>query len=460
MPSLLARTYGQCHSGRPLCNAGPNSARGARSVKRAHGGATSLSSFPCASRSGRTGLQLKAGVAYQGKWKRAPRPMSTVLLAGIKPMGRIHQGASSQHVGSMRHPLRNTARCASVAKRKFGMVARGANAAVSAKRRRIAYNSSATGACAKRRWQMAASGATGVKVKRLETSHCAERVGDSEHMVGPAQETDAAHAQMHHLAKLDEWAKVCARCFFTKWKRTHNTSLNLKAPPWLMPKPKFMRGAWGLGCIWCAASKDSSTVQSRRREHMRQNKFAGRCQQSISRASKWGDYSHRNLGSGHSLARAVSQHQATDLHRLSGACFRSAACHLDAIKDPRGHSTQRTAHSREVLPTRAEDPPSSQPQRPNEEGFAAMSVTEHCRQMQPAARQPGEECGQRREPTCSSSASTHKAAAVSIGSRTLGSTTDPFRGRVPQVQNWIDVWAETTASVSIYGLFEHVNFVN
>ena len=67
------------------------------------------------------------------------------------------------------------------------------------------------------------------------------RTADGELMVGSAQETDAMHAERHPLCQIDQWAKICPRCFFVKWKRTHQT------PPWLKSKPCFMSGAWGLG---------------------------------------------------------------------------------------------------------------------------------------------------------------------------------------------------------------------
>ena len=331
----------------------------------------------------------------------------------------------------MRHPLRWAARCASGANRKGDMAACGAKGG-DVKRKGERAASGANRAGVKRARRLAACGANGRKVARVEKA-CVERVGDVEHMVGSAQENDAMHAERHPLAQIDRWAKVCPRCFFTRWKRTHQT------PPWAMPKPRFMSGAWGLGCIWCAASRNSATVQARRREHMHANDEAGRCKQAISRASKWSGYSQRNLASARALHLAMDQHHITDLHRLSDSCFNSAHAHFDALKDPRGHSMQRTAHSRDLQ--------DACETKPSHCGGEVSSAT--CRQtMQPAAHQSSDEGIQRREPACSSSAN----PVASSGASALGSTTDPFRGRVPQCQDWLDVWAEATSSVSIKGL--------
>ena len=110
-----------------------------------------------------------------------------------------------------------------------------------------------------------------------------------------------------------------------------------------------MRGAWGLGCLWCAASKDSPTVQRMRRAHSQQNKAAGRCKQAISRASIWSSYGINTICTPRDLHKQIEQHEATDLHHISQHCFSSSQCHLDyaTMKDPRGQAMHRTAHSRD-----------------------------------------------------------------------------------------------------------------
>lgn len=260
---------------------------------------------------------------------------------------------------------------------------------------------------------------------------------DAELTVGLAQETDAMHAERHPLCEIDRWATKCARCFFIKWKRTNQT------PPWLNPKPRFLVGAWGLGCIWCAASKHSTTVQARRVEHMRQNKAQGRCQQAVSRASTWGAYSQRALGSTKSIFMAIYQHQSTDLHRLSERCFHLPAAHFEGLIDPRGHLTHRTAHSHDL-------PSVGQIRSTSHSGDSCLPDRH---EMMPSTVRDTlvASSSQRRQPSCPSSPSLPDEASAPAGCIAVGSSTDPFRGRVPQIPEWVDIWASTTSSLSIWG---------
>lgn len=414
MPSIIARTYGSSATGR-LGNVGAvglhrvSLVRGARSGKFANGVATLLK--PC-----NRANHLIGAAAYRGTLgKQASRLTSN---GGKHPTS---QGVSLQRAGSMR-----------VANNRRAMAACGAKGCGT--KRTLSREGTAIGAHgagAKRPRPMAACSANGLQVARPDKA-CAVRVGDVGLMVGSAQEYDAVHAERHPKAQIDRWAKICARCAFTKWKRTH------QAPHWLMPKPMFMCGAWGLGCIWCAASRHSATVQARRREHMRQNTATGRCKQAVSRASTWSAYSQRNWGSEKALLLAVHQHQITDLHRMSDICFHSAASHSDALNDPRGHSMQRTAHSHDLQ---------DNCETPHSRGGGKESLT-----MQPAALASSEGGSQRRGHTCYSSSDRQETTFVSTSSSVLGSTTDHFRGRVPQIQEWIDNWASSTSAVSIWGL--------
>ena len=36
----------------------------------------------------------------------------------------------------------------------------------------------------------------------------------------------------------------------------------------------------------------------------------------------------------------------------------------------------------------------------------------------------------------------------------VGSATDPFRGKVPKCEHWLDVWAEATSTISSQGFLE------
>lgn len=416
MPSLLAQTYGQYalrRSAAPekaycgsmgktqACGASRDSCR--KWVKRASGGAAFF----------------KAG-AYNGKMGKrgAGRSSGSIKRVACSPAPR-KCAIATPLLGSMRHARRFSTKCSK------------------------GY---------KKRGRVAACGATGAK-RATRRSTLPQRVLDNEHMVGPAQETDAMHAERHSLNKLQEWSKVCPRCLFLLWRRAH------KAPEYLMPKPKFMSGAWGIGCIWCAASKDSPTVRARRQVHMRENASAGRCKQAISRASKWSVYGQDSLGTIKALHIAIHQHETTDLHRISKSSFLSAECHFDAVRDPRGHATQRTAHSRDseldspmrgsscdaqLVASRAQDSaticqPKAQPVAGLEQDPSTI-----CRpKAQPVAsreQDPSTTCQQ-----------TSEHLPTALQESVVGSVTDPFRGRVPQCQDWLDCWAESTSAISSHG---------
>ena len=126
---------------------------------------------------------------------------------------------------------------------------------------------------------------------------------DSLAMVGTAQETDSAHAERHPVSNREKWAKVCRRCCFLKWKKGKRCS------HWLSPKPNFMKGAWGLGCTYCAAARLSAQVQDRRALHMKLNKKAGRCKQAISRAGVWSTYEWRASLTPKTITLLVDQHE-------------------------------------------------------------------------------------------------------------------------------------------------------
>ena len=224
---------------------------------------------------------------------------------------------------------------------------------------------------------------------------------NKELLVGSAQEPDHIHAERHPPEKLRDWAKTCARCFYTLRKQTTTS------PDWLRPKPSYMSGAWGLGCTWCAAGMLSVDVQARRRQHMSENKIAGRCKQAISRSGVWSTYGKRDLLTGRQFTLATAQHESADFHRIGQAVFFSHTFHMNGAGDPRG---------------------------------CAWSL-----QSQAASG------------ACSASPPAEKAAPVSVPdtstvrmvTASTGSMDDPFRGRrVPQPKDWLDIWAETVSAIS------------
>ena len=103
-------------------------------------------------------------------------------------------------------------------------------------------------------------------------------------LVGTAQESDLMHATRHPPEKIRSWANSCPRCAFILWCREHT------CPKWMVPKPRFESGAWGLGCTWCNAGRQSDAVSKRRRFLSDFNRKAGLCKQAICRTSTWCNY--------------------------------------------------------------------------------------------------------------------------------------------------------------------------
>ncbi len=313
--------------------------------------------------------------------------------------------------------------------------------------------SAACGATMKRQGKPAASGATVKRLRRsglFSGSHAAEPgvltsskggcwdtsalppgAVDTLCVVGSAQEADSSHAERHPPAQRAQWAKVCARCCFLLWRQKGKTCV------WMRPKPSFMSGAWGLGCIWCAAAKNSWMVQDCRRRHMKENNDVGRCNQAISRASVWSRYEIRSLRTTKAFTNAIPLHEITDLHRLSQKVFLSPQGHLDCPRDPRGEAAYRTAH--------------------NPESLSAMSVTcppvKTVCDVQPVAN-PQTHGPQH------FNGSDVQPVATSTAHCTVGSASDPFRGGVPQCQDWLDCWADTWHGVSRQGLVRLILNIN
>ena len=272
----------------------------------------------------------------------------------------------------------------------------------------------------------AASGAYGVMRKKAARGACDGKAkpvtssvaaSNAHHIVGCAQEGDYAHAHRHPLKDRDKWAKVCGRCAFLKFRSQNNI------PKWLAPKPKFLSGTWGLGCLWCAAAQHSPVVQARRRQHMTQNRMDGRCSQAISRAGKWSRYEQHNLLTCREFGALARQHECSDLHRLSESLFFNGIPGVACDKDPRVGDSFRTAH-------RADDDV-AKPSIPN----ASNSIGK--------AKPCADKCLQ-----SSADLSTGPPVATSQFASNTGTVYDSFRGGVPPIQDWLDLWAESISCIS------------
>lgn len=250
------------------------------------------------------------------------------------------------------------------------------------------------------------------------TSALPPHAADTLDMVGSAQESNMIHAKRHPLAQIRQWAKVCARCAFILWRREGRGRST--CAPWIAPKPSFMSGAWGLGCSWCAAAKTSPAVQQCRRIHMQENRAVGRCKQAISRSAAWSGYEHR-LTARRRFNERIAEHECGDLHRLSQKVFFSPQGHLNDFRDPRGDAAFRTAqdsYSLSGLPCTFA----------TVKAAGAVQLVTNPVQSQPVA------------------------ASVQPFATRVGSASDPFRGNVPQCQDWLDTWADLSSAVSMQGL--------
>ena len=218
-------------------------------------------------------------------------------------------------------------------------------------------------------------------------------------VAGDAREDDAAHKQRHRSKDLDNWAQTCSRCAFEKWSKRYTP------PPWLKTKPNWMSGAWGVGCGWCAAGKVSEAVASRRHALIAENKAVGVAKQAASRFSTWSRYDAKKCLNAQNFARSMLMHERTDLHRIAAAVFHSPEAHLHQI-------------TWNPLP---------QPSLPLTAGSVTEKSTKHALQT-------------------SMSQAVSDAVARNFQ---VGSVLDPFRGCVPQEQDWIDLRAHSSSCISM-----------
>ena len=233
---------------------------------------------------------------------------------------------------------------------------------------------------------------------------------DADLCAGEARETDAEHSRRHPPQHLCRWASTCARCAYQLWLRKR-----VRPPQWLQPKPKFMGGAWGLGCTYCAAGTLSKEVQQTRECIFRRNKENGFCKQAVSRASKWSRYDMKRIMTSKQFSWRIIQHAGTDGHRMAMGVFQGVTSHLAA-----------SGALLSKYDSRITDP------KPHAEIIADTSVTANWK-AQPQVLE--------------------KSLDVT-GMPAL----DLFRGRVPQVKDWLDVWADSSSAISVQGCQYHYQF--
>ena len=240
------------------------------------------------------------------------------------------------------------------------------------------------------------------------SGHLSEK--DADLRAGDAQETDAEHSRRHPPQHLCRWASTCARCAYQLWLRKRACP-----PQWLRPKPKFMGGAWGLGCTYCAAGRYSEAVQQRRQCTLRWNKQNRFCKQAVPRASKWSQYGVKRLLTCKRFTWFINQHASTDGHRMAVGVFHGPAFHLAASGAGFSNYASRTTDT-----------------QPHAEIIANTSVTANLK--------------------------AHPQVLEKSLDVTGMPALDLFRGRVPQVKDWLDVWADSSSAISVQGCQYHYQF--
>ena len=220
-------------------------------------------------------------------------------------------------------------------------------------------------------------------------------------LVGRADETEAEHLRRHPRKDIEAWSQRCPRCFYIRWPG--------KRPAWIATKPRWVSGAWGIGCRLCAAGRYSEEVTRRRSALCQEYRKQSICKQASSRFSKWSQYNVNRILSGRSFLDAIAKHEASDLHKITHAVFHSMSAHLG----------QRASAPQPLASTQ----------------LVAQSTARGVDEVSDTVRSEG------------GSASLCSSEPVSqLG--TTGAVTDPFRGRVPQVRDWLEAWADATSFVS------------
>lgn len=296
--------------------------------------------------------------------------------------------------------------------------------------------------------------------------------------VGSVYETSSAHAAMHrgNSAGVDAH---CPRCCFVKNRCTFQRACRYGADSsgklcWLDERPAFSGGTWALGCAlcrWHAAlkreKKTNTSTAARGPAKKASNKGAARVvggrravaakpkrdHRQLPRANKWLCFTWRpeaNIRVKGTLKRDMllymKAHSITDGHRDAleawrrrQKCVEPGASFSETA--PSSDNRGRQAPSAEEPQDAAQASPrcdlkeDSQPSR--ESGAAAHASPLHPRR--PEATAPNVPRGVQRL------ADTWSTAAVGVESSQENARDSIWRGRVPQLEEWRDAWADTSS---------------
>lgn len=259
---------------------------------------------------------------------------------------------------------------------------------------------------APRKREVKAKPSKGKRKRKLKTAAVPD-VTDNDilHLVGPSRETECEHRRRHPAGR--GWEKSCPRCEYianrTAWElaaRSVGPTCRPCVPgetAWLVQKPSFLGGSWGLGCCLCAAGIASQAVLRERAKVGKAYKRDGVAHQRMCRMrTKWARYEHRHSAPSRMQAM-IEAHDGSQGHKFA----------RDLLCAPESHLARAPVLEPDPSPAASAEAACSA-----ETEMAACSAT-------PKAR--GAE---------------------------LVTTADLFKGRVPQVQEWLDAWAECSSSIS------------
>ena len=223
-------------------------------------------------------------------------------------------------------------------------------------------------------------------------------------LAGPNQELDADHLIRHPRA-MTSWRTRCPRCAYlchrTSWEQKTPLPQQLGSRTWLTPSPAFSTRAWGLGCAICVAASQSMEFRRLRDLNVKACKERNIDRRTLDRFGRWSRFDIRRLVRQDQACTAIQEHACSETHKAALAFFAGKLA----------RPLPQVAPEARAQPVAREDTA----QRTAEEHSAPQPVAQFLAAVnapQPVARE------------------------------------DVFRGRVPQVTDWLDAWANSSSSVS------------
>ena len=227
---------------------------------------------------------------------------------------------------------------------------------------------------------------------------------DAALLVGDARETESEHRRRHPAGR--DWASSCPRCEYYKhrvvWEEVARTRGPRSRPrvagetSWLVQKPSFLGGPWGLGCCLCAAGCASGSLRRRRSAIQKAYAKDGIQHQRVCRMNtKFARYEHR-VHRKSTMVGDIEAHASSQLHKLVRDNMIAPAEHLALA-----------------------------PLLPDPESAA---------------------CGA--DPESTACGADPESAACGARGKELATIAELFKGRVPQLQEWVDAWADCSSAVS------------